>query len=218
MRGKLHIVFKIVTLLYAVAVGVLCFAKFDPEFIQEQSQLLHLTDKDVHFLMFLPFVPLIYLAFASSEWEMRKTLVFSARMVVVAVAVASMIELIQGQTGYRGEDLWDAVAGIAGAAVGMIGVLAVKFLMLRHERKHGDGENKSLMIFCIFMAFSLSACMSSELSAQSRDEFSRCSDTLTVHLRKRSGVSGDKLSIRKVLKRGKKRFLFRPIARRLSLA
>ena len=115
-----------------------------------------------------------------------------------------MIELIQGQTGYRGEDLWDAVAGIAGAAVGMIGVLAVKFLMLRHERKHGDGENKSLMIFCILMAFSLSVCMSSELSAQSRDEFSRCCDTLTVHLKKRTGISGDKLSIRKVLKRGKK--------------
>ena len=204
MKGKIHIVFKIVTLLYAVAVGVLCFAKFDPEFIQEQSQLLHLTDKDVHFLMFLPFVPLIYLAFASPEWEMRKTLVFSARMVVVAVAVASMIELIQGQTGYRGEDLWDAVAGIVGAAVGMIGVLAVKFLMLRHERKHGYGENKSLMIFCILMAFSLSVCMSPELSAQSRDEFSRCCDTLTVHLKKRTGVSGDKLSIRKVLKRGKK--------------
>lgn len=204
MRGKLHIVFKIVVLLYAVAVGVLCFAKFDPEFIQEQSQLLHLTDKDVHFLMFLPFVPLIYLAFASSKWGMRKTLMFSARMVVVAVAVASMIELIQGQTGYRGEDLWDAVAGIAGAAVGMIGVLAVKFLMLRHKRKHGDGENKSLMIFCILMAFSLSVCMSPELSAQSRDEFSRCCDTLTVHLKKRTGVSGDKLSIRKVLKRGKK--------------
>ena len=47
MKGKLHIVFKIVVLLYAVAIGVLCFAKFDPEFIQEQSQLLHLTDKDV---------------------------------------------------------------------------------------------------------------------------------------------------------------------------
>ena len=210
MRGKLHIVFKIVVLLYAVAVGVLCFAKFDPEFIQEQSQLLHLTDKDVHFLMFLPFVPLIYLAFASQEWGMRKTLMFSARMVVVAVAVASMIELIQGQTGYRGEDLWDALAGIGGAATGAVILLTVKWLAGKRVAGKKDGrgayrdktdgsklqtdddktktdDNKTKSTFCkgliaITLATSLQLFSAPQSQAQSKLEFKDCCHTLTVRL------------------------------------
>lgn len=236
MRGKLHIVFKIVVLLYAVAVGVLCFAKFDPEFIQEQSQLLHLTDKDVHFLMFLPFVPLIYLAFASSKWGMRKTLIFLARMVVVAVAVASMIELIQGQTGYRGEDLWDALAGIGGAATGAVILLAVKWLAGKRVAGKKDGrgayrdktdgsklqtdddktktdDNKTKSTFCkgliaITLATSLQLLSAPQTRAQSKFEFKDCCDSLTVRLQERSGARSEPLSVRKALRRGRKLDLY----------
>lgn len=231
MRGKLHIVFKIVVLLYAVAVGVLCFAKFDPEFIQEQSQLLHLTDKDVHFLMFLPFVPLIYLAFASPEWGMRKTLMFSARMVVVAVAVASMIELIQGQTGYRGEDLWDALAGIGGAATGAVILLAVKWLAGKRGGRKTDGvktdgskiqtdddkrktdDNKTKSTFCkgliaITLATSLQLLSAPQTRAQSKLEFKDCCDSLTVRIQERSGARSEPLSVRKALRRGRKLDLY----------
>lgn len=231
MRGKLHIVFKIVALLYAVAVGVLCFAKFDPEFIQEQSQLLHLTDKDVHFLMFLPFVPLIYLAFASSKWDMRKTLIFSARMVVVAVAAASMIELIQGQTGYRGEDLWDALAGIGGAATGAVILLAVKWLAGKRGGRKTDGvktdgsklqtdddktktdDNKTKSTFCrgliaITLATSLQLFSAPQSQAQSKLEFKDCCDSLTVRLQERSGARSEPLSVRKALRRGRKLDLY----------
>ena len=236
MRGKLHIVFKIVVLLYAVAVGVLCFAKFDPEFIQEQSQLLHLTDKDVHFLMFLPFVPLIYLAFASSKWGMRKTLMFSARMVVVAVAVASMIELIQGQTGYRGEDLWDALAGIGGAATGAVILLTVKWLAGKRVAGKKDGrgayrdktdgsklqtdddktktdDNKTKSTFCkgliaITLATSLQLLSAPQTRAQSKLELKDCCDSLTVRLQERSGARSEPLSVRKALRRGRKLDLY----------
>lgn len=231
MRGKLHIVFKIVVLLYAVAVGVLCFAKFDPEFIQEQSQLLHLTDKDVHFLMFLPFVPLIYLAFASSKWGMRKTLMFSARMIVVAVAVASMIELIQGQTGYRGEDLWDALAGIGGAATGAVILLAVKWLAGKRGGRKTDGvktdgsklqtdddktktdDNKTKSTFCkgliaITLATSLQLFSAPQSQAQSKLEFKDCCDSLTVRIQERSGARSEPLSVRKALRRGRKLDLY----------
>ena len=231
MKGKLHIVFKIVVLLYAVAVGVLCFAKFDPEFIQEQSQLLHLTDKDVHFLMFLPFVPLIYLAFASSKWGMRKTLMFSARMVVVAMAVASMIELIQGQTGYRGEDLWDALAGIGGAATGAVILLAVKWLAGKRGGRKTDGvktdgsklqtdddktktdDNKTKSTFCkgliaITLATSLQLLSAPQTRAQSKLEFKDCCDSLTVRLQERSGARSEPLSVRKALRRGRKLDLY----------
>ncbi len=221
MRGKLHIAFKFVVLIYAAIVGVLCFADFDPTFIQEQSQLLHLTDKDVHFLMFLPFVPLMYLAFASYKWSFRKTMLFSAVMLVTAVAVASMIELIQGQTEYRGEDLWDAVAGIAGAGAGMVALLAVKAVAASRRKERpkgkvmaddgsapaeGNGSGRSAcMTVSATLASALLLAMSTapETAAQSRDEFKECCDSLTARLQRRTGVRSDDLKLRKVLRRGR---------------
>ncbi len=221
MNVKIHIVFKVIVGLYAVAIGFLCFAKFDPAFIQEQSQLLHLTDKDVHFLMFLPFVPLMYLAFASYKWSFRKTMLFSVVMLVTAVAAASMIELIQGQTEYRGEDLWDAVAGIAGAATGMAGLLAVTAIMAsrRKERQkvkgradggsasaEGNGRGRSAyMTVSAALASALLLAMTAapDTSAQNRSEFRECCDSLTVRLQRRTGVRSDDLKLRKVLRRGR---------------
>ncbi len=178
--------------LYVAAVGYLCFADFDPSFIQKQSDLLHLTDKDVHFLMFLPFVPLTYLAFASREWKFRKTALFSVAMLVTAVAAAALIELIQGQTLYRSEDLWDAVAGIAGAATGMFGLWGVKAVC--------GGIRKWTVPAAVLL---LSLGTAPETAAQTRDEFKECCDSLTARLQHRTGVRSDSLKIRKVLRRGK---------------
>ncbi len=195
MSHKIHIVFRVIVGLYAAAVGFLCFADFDPAFIQEQSQLLHLTDKDVHFLMFLPFVPLMYLAFASYRWKIGKTALFSVAMLVTAAAVASMIELIQGQTEYRGEDLWDAVSGIAGAAVGMVALLVVKAVMNWRNKRKGA-------VTALAATLLLSMTAVPDMAAQSRGEFRECCDSLTARLQRRTGVRSDDLKLRKVLRRG----------------
>lgn len=215
---KLRIFFRVAVGLYAAAVGLLCFAKFDPAFIQEQSQLLHLTDKDVHFLMFVPFVPLMYLAFGDMRWKGRWFSLFCAAMIVCATAAAAMIELIQGQTDYRGEDLWDAVAGIAGAVTGSV-LLAVFYLFIRKRRKkvscpcnggnelkNNDVQNgkggKMLLAAATLTASSFLLFSSEEASAQSRSEFQECCDSLTARLQRRTGARSEELKLSKVLRRG----------------
>lgn len=197
--------FRIAAGVYAFAVCFLCFARFDPSFIQEQSQLFHLTDKDVHFLMFLPFVPLMYLAFADRGWSWKSVLLFSGAMLVAAVAAASMIELIQGQTGYRGEDLWDALAGIAGAAAGTAVLLAVRWVLRKRKQKAGEGGGRSSSTGCglaVIAAALLPLHTAPDAAAQTRGEFKECCDTLTARLQKRTGVKSDSLELRKVLRRG----------------
>lgn len=217
-RKYLRGFFRVVVGLYAAAVGLLCFAKFDPAFIQEQSQLLHLTDKDVHFLMFLPFVPLMFLAFGDLRWRGKWFLHFCASMVVCATAAAAMIELIQGQTEYRGEDLWDAVAGIAGAVTGAL-LLALFYLVSRMRAKKksslcNDGidkkelkfndinDERTLVVVIAAAVSSLLLFSSYDASAQSRTEFKECCDSLTARLQRRTGARSEDLKLNKVLRRG----------------
>ncbi len=191
---KIRIIFQIVAGLYAAAVAVLCFAKFDPAFIQEQSALLHLTDKDVHFLMFLPFIPLGYLAFGRWEWKMKGTVLFSLAMLFLAAALTFLIELLQGQTDYRGEDVFDALAGIGGALTGGVILLIIKALKLK--------KNKSLKAAALFLVAGVSLASVDSLSAQRRNDFTPCCDSLSARLERRTGVR-EVVKLKKVLRRGK---------------
>ncbi len=192
---KIRTVFQVFAGLYAATVGVLCFANFDPAFIQEQSALLHLTDKDVHFLMFLPFIPLCYLAFAPWNWRIKKTALFSLGMLVIAAATAFLIELLQGQTTYRGEDAYDALAGICGAALGGVILLIIKALTL-HKTSHALKMLLTIAVTTLMLSFG------TDLSAQSRKDFNECCDSLSARIERRTTVRG-KLKLQKVLKRGK---------------
>ncbi len=53
------------------------------------------------------------------------------------------------------------------------------------------------------LGLSLSIAPAPRADAQTRDEFRECCDSLTVHLRKRTGVRSDSLKLRKVLRRGR---------------
>lgn len=191
---KIRIAFQVIAGLYAAAVAVLCFAKFDPAFIEEQSALLHLTDKDIHFLMFLPFIPLGYLAFGRWEWKMKGTCLFTGAMLLASAAITFLIELLQGQTGYRGEDVYDALAGIGGALTGGVILLIIKALKLR--------KTKSVKAAALFLVAGLSLACCNSLSAQLRDDFTPCCDSLSVRLERRTGVK-ETLKLKKVLRRGK---------------
>ena len=92
------LIFRTLLCLYLCLVGFLCFAHFDPEFIQEESQLFNLTDKDVHFIMFLPFIPLSFLAYGNSRWKWLRILLFASGLVITAGLAAWAIELLKSTT------------------------------------------------------------------------------------------------------------------------
>ncbi len=192
--NKIHIIFRVVLVLYAAAVGYLCFADFDPEFIQEQSQLFNLTDKDVHFLMFAPFVILTTLAFGRREWKTGRFAAFAGLMLLLASALAFLIELIQGQTDYRGADVYDALAGIAGAAAGAVVLLAARAVVRLVRKK--------TLIVTLAVGLLSAAALPDAAYARHREDLQPMCDSLAVRLQQRTGVRADKLRIRKVLRRG----------------
>ena len=115
-----RLIFSTLLLVYIGMVLYLCFASFDPEFIQKESELFSLTDKEVHFLMFIPFVPLCFLSIGNYRWDFGRVLIFSIGLCIVAGVSAYAIELIQGTTEHRGKDVWDALAGLGGAVTGAL--------------------------------------------------------------------------------------------------
>jgi hypothetical protein len=70
-------------------------------------------DKVVHFGVFLVFALLWHLDRGST----------ASRTLLVSIAFAGGIELLQGLLPYRDSDWWDMVAGAAGGGIGAAGVL-----------------------------------------------------------------------------------------------
>ena len=115
-----RLIFSTLLLVYIGTVLYLCFASFDPEFIKKESELFNLTDKEVHFLMFIPFVPLCFLSIGNYRWNFGRVVIFAIGLCIAAGVSAYAIELIQGTTEHRGKDVWDALAGLGGAVTGAL--------------------------------------------------------------------------------------------------
>ena len=96
-----------------VVVMVLVF--FVPVPATPLAEATHL-DKLVHFGVFLGFALLFYI---DRHWKIWWT-------VLVAVAFAGGIELVQSLLPYRQGDWWDFLAGAAGAGLGAVLVLVIK--------------------------------------------------------------------------------------------
>ena len=185
------ILFRTLLFIYLCTVLFLCFAKFDPDFIQKESELFNLTDKDVHFLMFIPFVPLCFLAFGKYDWKWSRLFLFSAGLLAAAALSALLIEMLQGTTEYRGLEWMDAVAGICGASTGAA-VLLLTEGAVRLCRKR--------MFVLLLLLLSIP-----ELDAQQRiiSEYRNEIDSLIAGIQARTGVK-TKLELKKVLRRGGK--------------
>ena len=179
------LIFSILLCLYIGTVLFLCFARFDPEFIQEESQLFNLTDKDVHFIMFIPFVPLCFLAFGNSSWKWGWILLFALGLVIVAGGSAWVIELLQSTTEYRGYDIWDAVAGVCGAAAGALLLLPGTLIARLVQRKKASGNRKLMMFLLLLLSGN------SDLLCANTDLFGRDSDLLCANIGGYAGKQPD---------------------------
>jgi VanZ family protein len=73
-------------------------------------------DKLVHFGIFLGFALFLHVDRAPKVWS----------TLLISLAFAAAIELVQSVLPYREGDWWDFLAGAAGAAAGIIGMLMIE--------------------------------------------------------------------------------------------
>ena len=111
-------IFRVLTLLYIIAVAVLCFAKFSAMPPSPVSIFGIPADKVVHFLMFLPF-PI-------RRGGVVKTILVLVAVFIVGCALAWGTEYIQGKLPYRSMDPADFGADRLGLLCGSIIAFFIK--------------------------------------------------------------------------------------------
>lgn len=127
------IIFRILTILYVVAVAWLCFANLS-KVPQMPRTLFGLPiDKVVHFLMFFPFPILAFLAYdhlTQTPWQALAALI---SICAIGGVFAGLTEIIQGQLSYRTKDINDFGADCL--AIGLSGLLVFIIDVLKMRKK-----------------------------------------------------------------------------------
>ena len=128
------VLFRILTLVYLLAVAILCFANFNN--VQETTTYIFgiPADKIVHFLMFLPFPVLAIFSFRLSKPGVVKTLLILVGLFILGCLIAYGTEYIQSKLPYRSMDMADFQADRIGLAVGAV----VAFLAKLFSKRKAD--------------------------------------------------------------------------------
>ncbi|MGN0189164.1 MAG: VanZ family protein [Candidatus Cryptobacteroides sp.] len=119
MRNK-KIVPRVLLVLYFIAVGILCFCRFDGSIDLPATFWGIPQDKVAHFLMFLPYPILTALALHTSKGNPKGLILFLLWIVIAGAVIAGATELIQGTTGYRESDITDFRADCIGIFTGSV--------------------------------------------------------------------------------------------------
>lgn len=119
MKAK-KILPKVILGLYFIAVGILCFCRFDGGIDLPSTFWGIPQDKVAHFLMFLPYPILTALALHTSKGEPRRMILFLLCIVMAGTVIAGGTELIQATTGYRESDIYDFRADCLGIFTGSV--------------------------------------------------------------------------------------------------
>ena len=103
---------------YLAAVAYLCFAK--PEAVPHLPEYWFClpADKLGHFLMFLPFPFLGYMAFSHEEMDSRRKTILLACLLAAGAAIAVATEQVQALLQYRTADIDDLMADAIGIFCG----------------------------------------------------------------------------------------------------
>ena len=121
-------IFRVLTLVYIIAVAVLCFAKFSAMPPSPVSIFGIPADKVVHFLMFLPFPVLAFFSLSIRRGGVVKTILVLVAVFIVGCALAWGTEYIQGKLPYRSMDPADFGADRLGLLCGAIIAFFIKLL------------------------------------------------------------------------------------------
>ncbi|MBO8456500.1 MAG: VanZ family protein [Bacteroidetes bacterium] len=123
MKNKTIIIARILLLVYAAMVCLLCFMRLGNGIDMSSEWLGIPKDKIAHFFLFFPFPILMYAAFHMHRSKPVRLILFLLLTLVIGAAAGAGIELIQMTTDYRSCDILDFRADCIGLLCGSILVM-----------------------------------------------------------------------------------------------
>ena len=122
---------RILFFLYLAAIAFLCFMRVDRIPDIQQSLLGIPTDKIAHFLMFLPFPILAYLAYDHLTNKVWSAILFAMATFVIGSLLAYGTEFVQGRLPYRSMDMNDFKADAIALAISSVFVFIIDVTHLK---------------------------------------------------------------------------------------
>lgn len=122
---------RILFFLYLAAIAFLCFMRVDRIPDMQQSLLGIPTDKIAHFLMFLPFPILAYLAYDHLTNKVWSAILFAVATFVIGSLLAYGTEFVQGRLPYRSMDMNDFKADAIALAISSVFVFIIDVTHLK---------------------------------------------------------------------------------------
>ena len=127
---------RILFFLYLAAVAFLCFMHVD-KLPEVQKFILGIpTDKIAHFLMFLPFPILAYLAYDHLTNKLSHAFLFALATLIVGLLMAYGTEYVQGKLPYRSMDINDFKADALAIALSTVAVFIVDITHLKVRKQN----------------------------------------------------------------------------------
>ena len=132
MTRRQLVISRILFAMYLIAVAVLCFAKF-PSTDDVPNELWGIpTDKIVHFLMFLPFPALAYLAFDRYNGNRWPATLWVVVAFLGGCTFAAATEWGQSRLSYRSGDPADFMADFLALAACSVYILII--ILVKHKK------------------------------------------------------------------------------------
>ncbi|MCR4571178.1 MAG: VanZ family protein [Bacteroidales bacterium] len=127
---------RILFFLYLAAVAFLCFMHVD-KLPDVQKFIFGIpTDKIAHFLMFLPFPILAYLAYDHLTNKLSHAFLFALGTLIFGLLLAYGTEYIQGKLPYRSMDIRDFKADALAIALSTAAVFIVDITHLKVRKQN----------------------------------------------------------------------------------
>lgn len=135
MTRRLRTFYRLALIAYLALVAFLCLGHFQSTPDIPKSLFGIPMDKIVHFLMFLPFPPLVYLAVDKYTVKPWHSLLFALGVFALGCLLAASTEWIQGLTPYRSRDVLDFQADTLALGIGTVIVFLVDVGKQRKARR-----------------------------------------------------------------------------------
>ena len=122
MTSTKTILARILFILYLAAIAFLCFMHADKLPDMQKTLFGIPSDKVAHFLMFLPFPILAFLAYDHVTNKFWSAVLFAVLTFAIGAGIAWLTEYVQGMLPYRSREIADLKADLLALGISTLGV------------------------------------------------------------------------------------------------